>query len=1099
MGPDPWNDAELSLAAAQHVDEICRQFEHQLSMRSRPLIEWFLADTTGIYRRALLRELMALEVQHRLRQRDQLAREDLHQRFPQDSDLVELVWEEALLAVARVHPTDGNTRRPAASLATSAQNSTHFAAEPFPRDILSSISPAQQAVAATARYDLRSFHACGGMGEVFIAEDHTLDRRVALKRLRSEGEHLRERFLAEAKITGQLEHPGIVPLYDLGHDSEGRPYYVMKFIEGTTLRKTIENYHQTSNGTAIDQDMRGVQLLQIFVQLCHTVAYAHSRGVIHRDLKPDNVMLGPYGETLLLDWGVAKLLSGKNESGGPSPGRLSPGESTATSAGSIVGSVLYISPEAAEGNVEKVNEQSDVYLLGATLYEILTGQPPRRGTSAAQVLELARTTDPKPPRLVRPGIPPALEAICLKALARRSTGRYSTAQELAEDVQRFLADEPVTAFREGVVRRYWRWCKRHRRQLGYALLVITCLLSFALAVAKSREAWHVQEMQRARQEVAKFRELADEVQFFAAHTDPATETTPYFDPGRALLTAKQVFATADAWGPALEKLPLVEERDRMREELYELCLLVIQASLTTGSSAKAHDELPALFRRAALLDRPTEAYWRLLEEAKDHLDPASLVQFRSMKAGEAIAPTTALDHFINGERARRRAVQYASPSDNSPWQWNQELLQEALREYDLALFHNSRHYWAHFQRGRCYLSLGRTAEAGEALGVCIALRPDAPWAYSTRGLAAALGGNSEAALTDLNRVITAQPTFLVARLNRGVVLWQMGKDSHQAALADFKAVLEVPANERLVEALFYRAQVALEHGDWQLAIADLDDALAARPQFRSALRLRVRVRLLHDTLAGGMADLNALLANTTPDWQPDSARACYERGRFLRRLAAPESSIRGRVLNDAAEQELRRALELGQETADLFEELGAAQDRQGRLDAARNAYTRGLQLDTAHVGLRALRGWLLTQKLNDLQQATADFSAILSAQPHNREAMLGLGYVAACQGDSESAEKYAMQAVLEGGAGDYLALHNAACIYAQLFRYSEPRNFVYAAKAIQLLRHDMELWRRGGKGLPNALDAILQDSSLSILSSHLEFKELLDAESDRKP
>ena len=177
-------------------------------------------------------------------------------------------------------------------------------------------------VAASGRYVLTAFHARGGMGEVWRCQDATLGREVAIKRLVSERPAARDRFLAEAQVTGQLQHPGIIPIHDLGFDDAGRPYYVMTFVHGRTLKAAIQALHADEQAAACERPLERARLLKVFLDLCNAVAYAHSRGIIHRDLKPDNVMLGPFGETVLLDWGLAKL-KGQPEQPGPVPASMS--------------------------------------------------------------------------------------------------------------------------------------------------------------------------------------------------------------------------------------------------------------------------------------------------------------------------------------------------------------------------------------------------------------------------------------------------------------------------------------------------------------------------------------------------------------------------------------------------------------------------------------------------------------------------------------------------------------------------------------------------------------------------------------------------------
>jgi serine/threonine-protein kinase len=324
-------------------------------------------------------------------------------------------------------------------------------------------------------------HARGGLGAVFVALDQELHREVALKQIldsHADDPISRQRFLLEAEVTGSLEHPGIVPVYGLGTHADGRPYYAMRFIRGDSLKEAIGQFH-ADDDLEKDSGRRSLELrklLKRFTDVCNAIEYAHSRGVLHRDIKPGNIIVGKHGETLVVDWGVAKPL-GRVEPGVHSGERMllasSASGSASTLPGSVLGTPAYMSPEQSEGDLENLGPRSDVYSLGATLYSLLTGKPPFEGDPADVIRGVQKGQFP-PPRQIDPSIDQALEVVCLKAMALKTEDRYASPKALAEDIERWMANEPVKAWREPWTRSLIRWLTRHRvgvTALGAAMLV----------------------------------------------------------------------------------------------------------------------------------------------------------------------------------------------------------------------------------------------------------------------------------------------------------------------------------------------------------------------------------------------------------------------------------------------------------------------------------------------------------------------------------------------------------------------------------------------------------------------------------------------------
>lgn len=386
-------------------------------------------------------------------------------------------------------PTDSEAHRP-----------TFSGGEPFDSSLLEPISlprneseRSAEPPAQAGRYRLKARHAQGGLGDVFRAEDEELHREVALKRLRgltAGGPTSRARFLQEAELTAQLEHPGVVPVHGLVEDASGHPCYAMRFVEGETLGQALQAF-QSQLARAADPKalFRGVefrQLLQRFIAVCNTIAYAHSRGILHRDLKPANVLVGPFGETLLVDWGLAKRMTPDfdlpSDVTGPEGTAVPPTLLTSaansgeqlTQAGQVLGTPSYMSPEQVDGG--RLTPATDVYGLGAILYELLTGQPPAPGANLREALLKARDGLVAPPRRVQPAAPRGLEAICLKALARDPHARYRSALDLARDVENWLADEPLAALPEPWTGRLRRWVRRHRSWTAAAAALVVAAL-----------------------------------------------------------------------------------------------------------------------------------------------------------------------------------------------------------------------------------------------------------------------------------------------------------------------------------------------------------------------------------------------------------------------------------------------------------------------------------------------------------------------------------------------------------------------------------------------------------------------------------------------
>ncbi len=429
--PDDYRDMNMSLEI--RIDEVCLQFEEELQSGRQPLIEEYLSKAEPAVQDLLLTELLLMELEFRTNSGEAPHAESYLERFADRVEVVKEVFNRNLDTVAE--SGDGIQ---ATTIADSGRAMS---------------APRRMGPRVFKNYVLLKEIARGGMGVVYEAREQGLDRIVALKMILAgelaTREHI-ERFYTEARAAALLDHPNIVPIFEVGEHEE-QHFYSMGFVAGESLSERIKRGPLTPQEAA-----------RLMLSVTRAVAYAHGQGIVHRDLKPANILLDESGSPKVTDFGLAKHV--ENDSG-------------LTATGQILGTPSYMPPEQASGDVDVVGPAADVYALGAVLYCLLTGRPPFQAATVAATLKHVLEEEPVPPRTLDTSIDEDIETICLKCMEKSVEHRYSTAVELAAELERFLSGRPIQARPISATARLWRWCKQKPAIASLAALFAVSLLS----------------------------------------------------------------------------------------------------------------------------------------------------------------------------------------------------------------------------------------------------------------------------------------------------------------------------------------------------------------------------------------------------------------------------------------------------------------------------------------------------------------------------------------------------------------------------------------------------------------------------------------------
>ncbi len=777
--------------------------------------------------------------------------------------------------------------------------------------------PPMAALPSGPRFRVVRFHAKGGLGEVHLAQDEELHRPVALKRLqrgRASDFACRRRFHREAEITGRLEHPGIVPVYGLTRDDEGQPGYVMRFIQGETLHEAIRRLHQTGRDTP-EHRLGLRQLLQRFIVVCNTVAYAHSHGVIHRDLKPANIMLGPYGETLIVDWGLAKQLDREPRSQGDKEINEHPvGVADApeqTQAGQALGTPAYMSPEQAAGSWESVGPASDLYSLGATLYTLLTGQAPFADDPGPALVEEIRHGAFPRPRLRQAGVPRALEAVCLKAMALAPQDRYATPLELAADVEHWLADEPVAAYPDGWLARGRRWVKRHRPLVAG----LTAAVVVAGVLVVGAWLWRIQTRAEIAQAVTQ-----------ALHQ--ARQQCYQGNLGEALVEARRAEALLEGAGGSESlhhQVEVVLADLAMVKRLEDVRLHQAGGKEGPVDPAGVDAAYAAAFARYGIAVEqlpPAEAVRRIQACAiRDHL-------------------VTALDYWARVRRGLhaddtagwRRLQEIARAADTDPWR--------------------RRHAEGYYHLGEVLEKQRRWDEAVTAYRQAVRLDPDYAEAHGNLGAVLNLTNRLDEAVAACQTALRLKPDLASAQLHLGQIF--LRKRQMDAAIQALRRAVDLAPDA--FEGYVFLGQALLKKELPREAAAACRTAIRLKPNNAAAYAYLGNALLLE-----GQVDQAIDALRTAVRYRPDYPEAYYDLGHALLLRDRPDQALTA----------LDQAIRLKLPGPEVHCDRGDALVQLGRLEEAIPAYQRAIAVKKNYAEAYCKLGRLLQWQGHFAQALTA--------------------------------------------------------------------------------------------------------------------------------
>lgn len=915
----------------------------------------------------------------------------------------------------------------------------------------------------------------GGMGVVYRVTDKRLKRPAALKLLSPRVAHrplVSERFLREARITAKLNHPSIPPIYEAGRDASGQIYMLMRLIRGQSLTTLIKDHHRQNCPWP-----RTLELLQILLRITEAVAYAHDRRIIHRDLKPDNIMVGEFGEVLVLDWGLAKELDGQNDDAMLSQTEWpelestrsadrSPSPEPLTQAGSALGTPGFMAPEQACGS--ELDERADVFALGAILHAILTAKNPIKPVEGMDLITATACGLVRSPRMSRPDCPRELDRLAQQALQPVPDKRLASAEHFLVNLQAFLKQQPLPSLRYSLLERLLQLTRAHPTLMivGALLIMLLSVLAFGVERLGRNQA----EQQTIQQHLSVSREKKAEAEQEAKARDALNKVLA--EANQLIESSASAVLIDQRLNKALEMLRVRPEGLDLNSEALTTARLLLKASGRGQARALLKDLIKnhppayeALFllhslesqesRRTGVLQFigvfMSDSLKQLIERAQERGDSNEFtLMAKGMSHVEKREYLQAIDIFDRIEKrySNRLAALFNARSE---CYFQLGKFKEALKDVQEARKHDPVDAFVMGNMAIIQSALGHHREALQSALQSLVIEPNQPWILYNCGIYHSKLGQQRMSMECYSKALALKPDMIAAYINRGNIYAKLG--DHRRALDDARMVLKRSKDDKDIhDALLLTGLVCLQRGAHEESLEAYRRALLKQPKSPEAhnsmgyalanlYRYEQALRCFQDALKLDPKNEGALV---------NSAKVYQEQGQYKKALDLlervlsrdPESflgrRVRAYVLLDmnrisAAHRDLEWTLERSPHDHFSMFKFSVVLHHQGRQDEALEWLEKAIKIHDRNPDYHYNRAIFYRLKKN-LKQAMASVDTCLKLNPKYALGHLEKGLLLDRQRDPEGAVKAYSQA-LKFGASPGHVYTNRGLIY---FRWKKP-------------------------------------------------------------